>query len=263
MKTIKFHDKKLAYSIEGKGPAMVFLHGFPMDSRVWEGFTDDFTKSFTIITIDLPGFGHSEMIRSQHDISLMAEAVESVLLHENIEKATIVGHSMGGYVSLAFAEAYPEKLNGLVLFHSQASADDDAAKQNRNLAITKVENDFENYISTFITSLFDVSFAKTQPHQVERFKTIALSQCPQAVTAALAGMRDRESRLQTLADIQKPVLFILGKNDSRMPFARIMAQLALPQQAELLLLSDVAHMGFVEAKETIEKAILHFVLRCN
>lgn len=263
MNTINFHDKKLAYSIEGKGPAVVFLHGFPMDSRVWEKFADSFTKSFTVITIDLPGFGNSEIITKQHNMTLMAEAVEAILLHEHIEKATVVGHSMGGYVSLAFAEAYPEKLNGLVLFHSQASADDEVAKQNRNLAITKVEIDFENYISTFITSLFDETFAETQPHQVERFKAIALGQSQQAVAAALAGMRDRESRLQTLAELQTPVLFILGKNDSRMPFARIMAQLALPPQAELLLLSNIAHMGFVEAKETIANAILHFVLRCN
>lgn len=263
MNTIKFHDKKLAYSIEGEGPAVVFLHGFPMDSRVWEGFKNAFTKTFTAITIDLPGFGLSEMIHSQHDMTLMAQAVEAVLVYENIKKATLVGHSMGGYVSVAFAHAYPEKLNGLVLFHSQASADDEAAKQNRNQTITKVEDDAEKFVGSFIASLFDDSFAETQPHQVERFQTMALSQHQQAVIAALAGMRDRESHLQTLSELKIPVLFILGKNDSRVPFARVMAQLALPQQAELLLLSNVAHMGFVEAQEKTSKAILHFALRCN
>lgn len=262
MNTINFRDKKLAYSIEGKGPVVVFLHGFPMDSRVWEGFTEVFIQNLTAITIDLPGFGKSEVISKQHHMSLMAEAVEAVLLHEQIEKATIVGHSMGGYVSVAFAKAYPEKTNGLVLFHSHASADDEAAKQNRNLAIAKVENNTENFVGSFVASLFDETFAETQPHQVERFKTISLSQHPQAVTAALAGMRDRQSHLQTLSELKNPVLFILGKNDSRMPFARLMAQLALPQQAELLLLSSVAHMGFVEAKETTSKAVLHFMLRC-
>lgn len=170
---------------------------------------------------------------------------------------------MGGYVGLAFAKSYPEKLNGLVLFHSQAGADDETAKENRNKAIETVKLNHNDFAYSFIDSLFDHEFTLKYPEIVERFRAIATEQTPEAIVSALAGLRDRENQIELLTQIKIPVLFILGKSDSRMPFAKIMAQAALPPHAEMLLLADVGHMGFAEATEITCKAVRSFCERCN
>jgi pimeloyl-ACP methyl ester carboxylesterase len=263
MKKITFRQKQLAYRIHGQGPAMVFLHGFPMDHRVWEIFTSVFSKQFTVICPDLPGFGQSEMIQDEHHMWLMAEAVNAILAHEEISKALFVGHSMGGYAALALAKQYPERVSGLVLFHSHAAEDEATARANRANAIVDAITDIHGFIHRFIDGLFDAPFKQKYPERVDRIQKIAESQRKEAVTAAIAGLRDRESQLQLLSELNCPVVFILGKNDSRMPFARILAQVALPSHAELMLLSGVAHMGFEETPDITKQAILHFALRCQ
>jgi len=262
-KKVTFLNKHVSYTIAGNGPALVLVHGFPMDKRVWDDFVPILANDFTVIAIDLPGFGHSQMLEIQHNMWVMADAVKAVLDEEKIQKTVLTGHSMGGYVGLAFAKSYPEKLNGLVLFHSQAGADDETAKENRNMAIETVKLNHNNFAYSFIDSLFDPEFALKYPEIVERFRAIATEQTPEAIVSALAGLRDRENQIELLAQIKIPVLFILGKSDSRMPFTKIMAQAALPHHAEMLLLADVGHMGFAEATEKTCDAVRSFCERCN
>lgn len=261
MKTVLCNGKRIAYHCEGVGPAMVFLHGFPMDHRVWDQFVIPFQQQFQTIVIDLPGFGTSELLAAEHPMWLMAQAVDAVLVAEKIEKALLIGHSMGGYVSLAFAKQFSAKLTGVVLFHSHAMPDDDVAKASRAVALTQIDADVVAYVSNFINGLFSPDFGAKHPESVDRIKKIAQEQHPFSIRAAVAGLRDRESQLQLLSETKLPLLFILGKNDSRMPFARIMAQLALPAHAEMLLLGEVGHMGFEEAATITSEAILHFAQR--
>jgi pimeloyl-ACP methyl ester carboxylesterase len=258
-----FLNKLVSYTISGDGPALVLVHGFPMDKRVWDAFVPILANDFTVIAIDLPGFGHSQMLDIQHDMWVMADAVKAVLDEEKIEKIVLTGHSMGGYVGMAFAKSYPDKLNGLVLFHSQAGADDETAKENRNKAIETVKLNHNDFAYSFIDSLFDPEFALKNSNIVERFRTIATEQTPESIVSALAGLRDRENQIELLTQIKIPVLFILGKSDSRMPFSKIMAQAALPHHTELLLMADVGHMGFAEAPELTCKAVRSFCERCN
>ncbi|MDP1815475.1 MAG: alpha/beta hydrolase, partial [Leadbetterella sp.] len=118
MKSVTFRNKNISYSVDGQGDCLVLLHGFPMDSRVWDNSKPRFSEFYTVICIDLPGFGKSEMISDTHSMSLMAQAVNAVLTEENIEKCVMVGHSMGGYVALDFTNQFPEKLMGLIFLHS-------------------------------------------------------------------------------------------------------------------------------------------------
>ncbi len=262
MKTISYHQKKIAYELSGKGPVLVLVHGFPMDHRVWAAAVSILESNFTLICPDLPGFGQSEMLGHTHPMELMAGAINAILEHEKVEKTLLVGHSMGGYVSLAFAAQHPEKLAGLVLFHSHAAADDEAALAARALAIEQALRDSQSFVSHFAEGLFDPNFLQQHPKALQWINEIVRSQPAEAVVAALAGMRDRGSKLDVLHQLAVSVLFILGKTDSRMPFARLMAQVALPPKAELMLLSDVGHMGYLEAPETIFPAIRHFAIRC-
>lgn len=263
MKSVLYQGKRIAYAAESRGPALVFLHGFPMDRRVWDDYRHFFSSDFLVITIDLPGFGQSESFGEAHSMGLMAEAVKAVLDHEGIQKVVIVGHSMGGYAALAFAGMFPAMLHGLVLFHSHGAADDEVAHAARAKAMDEVRQNREAYVRGFIGGLFGQQAAIRHSAAAERITEIALSQTKEAVLASIAGLRDRTSKLSVLHELAVPVLFILGKQDSRMPFERIMAQMALPAHAELLLLSAVGHMGFLEAEATTAQAVAHFAQRCQ
>ncbi len=262
MKSALFQNHKVSYTIDGQGDCLVLLHGFPMDSRVWTNSKQRLAQFYKVICIDLPGFGQSEMLGKTHSMQLMAEAVNTVLEHEKIDKCVLVGHSMGGYASLEFANRFPEKLKGLVLYHSQAIADDETARENRNKAIQLVEIDKVVFINPFIDGLFDEYFAKSHPEKVDFIKNICVSQSEKGIIAALAGMRDRDEHLGVLAKIQIPVLFIMGKNDKRMPFRNIMEQAQIPQHAELLILDNVAHFGFIEKPSITGMTIGMFTKKC-
>lgn len=262
MKSVPFTTGKIAYTIEGKGDCLVFLHGFPMDQRVWKQFKHYFTKLFKVISIDLPGFGQSDHLAESHPMSMMAEVVNTVLSKEKIETCIITGHSMGGYVALEFANQFPEKLKGLILFHSQAAADDETGKINRNKAIQSVMENKTDFLNPFVDGLFDEVFFLFNPEKVQFIKDICQCQTEQAITAALSGMRDRNDHIDLLKRIEIPVLFILGKNDIRMPFTKIMSQAALPSHSELLILDHVAHFGFLENPDATGMTIRMFSEKC-
>lgn len=262
MKTLTFQQKQIAYHKKGEGNCLVLLHGFPMDSRVWKDFTEQLSNDFCVIAPDLPGLGKSDMLAERHDMSLMADVVAAILEAEKISQCVLAGHSMGGYVGLAFADKYPQMLAGLSLLHSHASADDAQGRENRNQAILKIHDDKKTFLTDFIKSLFDEELA-TQNTKAVRFITdITLSQEKQAVVAAMAGMRERENYIELLTQLKVPVQFVLGKSDNRMPFMKIMAQAALPPHGELLMLKGVGHMGFLESPLIVRDALKTFTARC-
>jgi pimeloyl-ACP methyl ester carboxylesterase len=262
MKTLTYNQKQIAYHKEGSGHCLMLVHGFPMDSRVWKAFIKELAVHFCVIAPDLPGLGQSEMLADRHDMSLMADVLAAILEKEDIARCVFAGHSMGGYVGLAFAARYPHKLSGLALLHSHATADDENTRKMRDEAILKVFDDKKTYLESFVDSLFDPQFLKQKPEAASQIKNITLSQDEKAIVAALAGMRERESHIELLTQIKVPVLFVLGKSDSRMPVVKIMAQTGLPAHAELLMLQGVGHMGFMEAPFIISHSLSAFAERC-
>lgn len=262
-KWIAFCQKKVSYSICGSGPAIVLLHGFLEDKHIWNKLSVFLKDQFTVVCIDLPGFGQSENHTEVHPMPLMADAVNEVLEAERISQCVLVGHSMGGYVSLAFARKYPAKLNGLVLFHSQAAADGEEGKDNRNRTIKVVQSNHKSYVSSFIPSLFAEKSVDKFQNEITQLKETSEQASLEGVCAALAGMRDRDDQLGLLKTIDKPVFFIIGKQDSKISMNTIWPQLELPRNCEALILDGVGHMGFIEAEEITSRAIKHFAERMN
>lgn len=249
------------YMVKGQGYAVVFLHGFLEDHSIWNDFSDQLQKKFTCICIDLPGFGKSDVFDESHPMDFMAIKVKEVLDKEQLGKCILVGHSMGGYVSLAFAKLFPEKLSGLVLFHSQAAADNAESKKNRDRTIKIVQQNHTAFIHSFIPSLFAEDHVADFSNEIDALRKIAEKTPANAIVAALLGMRDRESHLNTLEKLQIPVYFIIGKQDSKIPFEIIMPQLKLPSNCEALIMDEVGHMGFIEAKEKTFLSLEHFLKR--
>ena len=261
-KAVRFQDKNIVYQIKGSGPALVLLHGFLESKAIWDDFAGSLQNNFTVLSIDLPGHGESDEVAETHSMKLMAEAVKQVLKTENILHAVIAGHSMGGYVALQFALDHNEIVKGLVLFHSHSNADNDEARDNRRRTIDIVKKNRHNFIMQFIPDLFDQKHVHKYSLAIQKLQDIAGQMTAGAIIAALSGMRDRCSQLDYLANTKIPVLSILGKQDSRMPYKLLMEQAMVPSHSEILLLESVGHMGFIEAPGKTLPALKHFTTRC-
>ncbi len=260
-KQLQYEGHRVNYRIDGSGPAMVLLHGFLESLVMWEDFVQALSKMNKVITIDLPGFGKTDVFSGNHSMELMADVVNAVLEEEKINRCILAGHSMGGYVSLAFAKKYGSKLKGLVLFHSHAGADDEQAKINRNRTIEIVKKNHKDFIAAFIPSLFAEENINKFHDKIEEAKAVSLETSAEGIIAALAGMRDREDHTDLLQTLSIPVLFIAGKQDSRIPPEKILPQIVLPKHSEALLLEGVGHMGFVEARKQTLRTLAHFAIK--
>lgn len=260
-KQLIFQEHPVNYNISGSGPTMVLLHGFLESIAIWDDFSGALSKTNRVIAIDLPGFGKTGIFSENHTMEFMADVVNAVLENENVNHCLIVGHSMGGYVSLAFAKKYEVKLRGLVLFHSHAGADDEQGKLNRNRTIEIVRKNHKNFISGFIPLLFAEENIEKFSDAITKLKKDSLQTSAQGVMAALAGMRDRLDNTELLNNLNIPVLFIVGKQDSRIPMDKILPQIALPKHSEALILNGVGHMGFIEARKQTLRTLAHFGIK--
>lgn len=260
---IEYRNQNIHYTEQGDGPALVLLHGFTESLEIWNSFSEILSRKFHVVCIDLPGHGRSANLDTVHTMELLAETVHAVLSFCRIKQCVLVGHSMGGYVALAFANLYPGLLKGLVLFHSQADADDEETRHNRDRTIALVKMNRHGFINQFIPDLFAPENHERLSREIEVLKNQAGSISGKGLIAALEGMKLRNGWRELLLQLNIPVYFIAGKKDTRIPFLKVLEQLALPKHAEALLLENVAHMGYLEAPEITLAAIRDFALRVN
>lgn len=255
---ISFKGSTIHHSIHGKGRAVVLLHGFTESLDIWKPFTRKLAYDHTVICVDLPGHGRSGVIGDVHTMDLMAEAVNAVIKEAGISQAVMVGHSMGGYVALAFAEKYPRKTRGLTLFHSHAAADSPEAMASRDRTIDIIDKDKKGFIQGFIPSLFDPRNVERFRQEISQLKVIAASMSKEAIIAALRGMKLRPDRTHVLANSDIPIQFIIGKNDTRIPMELVVPQTLLPSYSEVTILEGVGHMGFIEERQKTFHAVRSF-----
>ncbi len=261
METIKFQKKSIAYTDEGAGKVIVLLHGFTESSGIWQSFSKKLSAKYRVIAIDLPGHGKSAVYGVVHSMEFMADAVYAVLKKLKTPKCLLIGHSMGGYVTLAFAKKYPERLRGICLFHSHCFADTSAEQSNRNRTIGIVGQDKFNYLAQFVPSLFPVEVHKKLSKVIHLMIQQATKMEKEGLIAALEGMKNREDHSELLKKTKLPVLFILGLKDTRVPVARIWEMISLPVVSDSLLLRNVGHMGYVEEPNLTYEALVAFARR--
>ncbi|MDR0437368.1 MAG: alpha/beta hydrolase [Bacteroidales bacterium] len=232
----------------GTEKPLVLLHGFMESQAIWDPFFDALGEERCVITLDLPGHGQTQQFAEIYTMSLMAECVKSVLDAENIEKATIIGHSMGGYVALEFAYLFPERTVQFGLFHSQAAAETEQGRANRNRAVEALKQNKKGFISQLIPDLFAPENIEKYQTEIQKLIEIAQTMSVENIIAATLGMRDRNCRLDMLRNAKKAVIFIQGKQDKRFPDEMIFSQIQLCNQAEVLYL-NCGHMGFLECEK--------------
>ncbi|MEI6434412.1 MAG: alpha/beta hydrolase [Bacteroidota bacterium] len=255
---VKFQKKNIFFTDEGKGKVIVLLHGFTESSKIWTGFASKLSEKYRVITIDLPGHGKSGRVAKIHTMELMADVVCAVLKKAGIGKSLMIGHSMGGYLTLAFAEKYPKMLKGIGLFNSHCFADTSEDISNRDRTIAIVEKDKFSFVAQFIPGLFPVEVHKLFAKQIERLVQRASKMDKESVIAALEGMKVRKDQTELLKTTNLPVLFILGLKDSKAPLTKLWEMVSLPAKSEILLLRDCGHMGYIEAPEATFGAVMNF-----
>jgi pimeloyl-ACP methyl ester carboxylesterase len=261
MKRIEFEGRQIHYQVAGEGSALVLLHGFMESLAIWDEFAENLSESFRVIRIDLPGHGKTPASGQVHSMELMAAAVKAVLDNLEVDRCVMIGHSMGGYVTLEFAKQYPLMLCGMGLFHSHAAADTYEAKENRMRTIKIINLNRKGFIKQFIPDLFaEANIVRFSGH-IEQLIKNAEMMTAQSITDTLMGLKDRTGKYDLLLNTKIPVLFIAGKEDSRIPVQNILAQAILPRYSEVLVLGDVGHMGFIEAKEKTMEMVRGFAVK--
>jgi pimeloyl-ACP methyl ester carboxylesterase len=263
MNHIIYQHKKVAYQLEGEGKLLVLLHGFCEDQSFWDEFKVDLLSTHQILTLDLPGFGQSE-VPEQSSIAYMANAVQAVVEHINWKQFTLIGHSMGGYVTLAFAHHYPQYLNGIGLFHSHCFEDSAEKKAARLKSIDFVSaNGSAPYVKQVIPSLFASDYFIQNAPLINQLVEKASKYSPEGIINALQAMHDKTDQSDLLKAITIPVLFIIGKKDLVTPYELCIKQTHYPATASIQVLENVGHMGMFEEKENCQKIIVDFIEFCE
>ncbi|MBF6609956.1 MAG: alpha/beta hydrolase [Chryseobacterium sp.] len=205
----------LNYEISGNGTQnLVLLHGFMENLLIWEEMEPFLSEKFRLIKIDLPGHGKSPVLDEIHTMEQMAMKVKEVADFLNLEKFHLLGHSMGGYVSLAFAENYPQFLKSLTLFFSTYFPDDEEKKEQRRKSFRIILENFRVYVSAGIPNLFNPNEKDILEGKIELAKEIALATKPEGALACVKGMIERSDRMHVIQGLEAKILIIAGKHDS-------------------------------------------------
>jgi len=261
MSSILYQDKKIEYQVSGTGKPVVLLHGYCEDSQMWDHFIP-LLPAAMYITIDLPGFGKSEVVPNV-SIAKMAEIVLEVLKELAIKKTILIGHSMGGYISLAFAEKYPEALMGLGLFHTHPYADSDVQKRSRDKGINFLErNGSAHYTKQLIPKLFPAGFTRFNNFLVNNLIYRASRFPIEGLIGGLKAMRDRPDRSKVLSNVNCLVHFIIGKKDTTVDEKRALEQTTLADNSLIHILPEVGHMGMFEQPKKTAAMVEQFINHC-
>ena len=257
MYKILYKNTRISYSDTGKGSPIVLLHGFLENQTMWQDLVPELSKKHRIITIDLLGHGETGNLGYLHSMEDQADMVYVLLSHLKIKKAVFIGHSLGGYIAMAFAEIYPETIKGLVLLNSTSRADNDERKANRDRAIKAVKQNYTAFVRMSIANLFSEKNREILLDAIENTRTEALKTSLQGIVASLEGMKIRKDREVLLHFSAFPKLLILGKQDPVLNYEENVTQLE-NTSVQLVTFPD-GHMSHIENEKELMKVLLDFL----
>ncbi len=260
-KKFLYRDSNIVYRIEGDGANVVLLHGFGEDSRIWDHQVEFLKNHCRLIVPDLPGSGGSPFNKNLVSIEDYADAVYELLLHENISECILSGHSMGGYITLAFAEKYPQLLKGFGLVHSTAFEDSPEKKELRKKAVETIgQYGAYPFLKNTIPGLFGLEFKQNYPGKVNELVERSKEFSKEALKQYYTAMMNRPRRINVLEESKLPVLFVTGTEDTAAPVNDVLKQVHLPKIAYIHILKNCGHMGMWEEKYLMNKYLLEFIL---
>jgi pimeloyl-ACP methyl ester carboxylesterase len=258
-KYVIYKTKNIFYRKYGSGKPVMLVHGFGEDGNIWSNQIAFLQNNFLLLVPDLPGSGKSEML-TENNIAITdyAEVLLAILTEEKITQCCIIGHSMGGYIALAFAKKYPDFLNALGLVHSTAYADTEIKITTRKKAIEFIQaNGSQAFLKTSTPNLFWDK--EKNKEAIENLIAEGNNFSQAALVQYYHAMINREETTEVLKTFTKPILFIIGQYDDAVPFADSMQQTYLPSYAYIHILRNAAHMGILEEKEKTNNILADFL----
>lgn len=259
-KEIQIEGKKIFYCVTGSGKPVMLVHGFGEDRTVWKHQKDYLNNKFKLIIPDLPGSGLSE-ITDDMSMEGMAEVLHSIIHEENIDKCVMIGHSMGGYITLAFAEMYWNHLSAFGLFHSTAYADTEEKKATRQKGIAFIkEHGTFAFLKNVTPNLFSTQTKDKKPELIDEQINSSDNFSPTALVSYYQAMIERPDRTAILKQSTVPVLFIIGKYDNAVSPADTLKQCHLPGISYIHMLNQSGHMGMLEEPQQSNQILEKFLL---
>jgi len=250
---------KIFFKVQGEGIPVVLVHGFPMNQSVWDIFASDLSKNFKVFTPDLPGFGKSEF-QTPLTIDSVAQELINWIRGNRMSPCVLIGHSLGGYVSLAMVEKAPGLFSGLGLFHSTAYADSDEKKDSRTKTVEFIR---KNGVQAFTSNFIQALFADPNHPGIPWVRNITIQSAEETVIAYTLAMRDRPDRQNTLTEFKHPILFLGGEKDQGIPPDSLRKQAEICPDPDLHILPRIAHMGMFEKLAETSEIVRMFINRCQ
>jgi pimeloyl-ACP methyl ester carboxylesterase len=235
---------------------LVLLHGHGVDDSIWDSIDASINDYYTVVRPNISLFTFCKTVEEY------ADELHRFLTNAVIEKFTLIGHSMGGYIALAFAEKYPEMLEGFGLFHSTAYADDESKKHQRDQTIDMLRNyGTEMFVKNTAANLYGDRFKELYPQKIKEH-ILRFGKLPaEALITGIVAMRDRKDRTSVLAAMPFPVLFIIGMQDKLLPFESCIELSEYPKQSYPFILAEAGHMGMVERPDASARMISWYMGR--
>jgi pimeloyl-ACP methyl ester carboxylesterase len=251
---------QLAYFDEGKGEQTILLiHGFGEDHGIWKNQIEFLSNHYRVIAPNLPGV-HCKPLALHHsqtpDIRMYEEVLHDLMHHLHIEQYYIVGHSMGGYIGLSFADYYVNHVQGLLLLHSTAYKDNEAKKTSRMKVAEFIQEwGVSKYLETATPNLFGDAFKKVNPAAIQNVIDSGTDISPEAMIQFVFAMRNRKAMTHLLQQHTIPVWMIAGEADLAVPIQDSLEQIKLLPSSNSLVLENVGHMGMLEATDQVNEFI--------
>jgi pimeloyl-ACP methyl ester carboxylesterase len=255
-----FKNTNIHYTISGKGNAIVLLHGFLENTTMWNAISKVLSKKYKIICIDLLGHGKSGNHGYIHTMNDQAEMIKAVLNNLKLRKYIFIGHSMGGYIALAFAKLFPSTLKGLCLMNSTALSDSAEKKLNRDRAIIAVKQNHKTFVRIAIPMLFSEENRAIFPSEIKQITNEALQISKQGIIASLEGMKIREDFTSIYKTSEFPIQMIIGKQDPALEYSKLISQ-TKNTKVQVIEFPD-GHMSHIENKTELTQALSSFIKTC-
>ncbi|GLX66287.1 alpha/beta fold hydrolase [Paenibacillus glycanilyticus] len=253
----------LAYydSRAGQLPVVVLLHGYCGSSAYWERVVEPLGAAARIIALDLRGHGGSSEETGPDETNVMelyADDLAAMLDQLNINKACVLGHSLGGYIALAFAERYEDKLTAFGLVHSTPLPDSEPAKDNRDNAVAAIKKDgVSAFVEGLVPKLYSPDNKLTMTESVERSIAIGRGTSASGAVGAAKGMKVRPDRTEVLKRTSLPLLLLAGEQDQIIPAEKTFVVDGPEVNQEKIM--NAGHMSMVEQPEAFVEAVQRFI----
>jgi len=266
-RTAKYHQHQIGYRVSGTGHPVMLLHGFGEDSNIWADQVVSLNDDFRVYVPDLPGTGlSSDALQAEKAWTMekFAAAIREIALQEHLNTFTLIGHSMGGYITMAFAEAYPQMLNGFGLVNSSSFADNEEKIAARKKGIEFIQsNGAQKFLEQMIPNLYGDHYKSIHSEDITKHLEAVKNSSASSLVSYYTAMMMRPDRRDILRETQKPVLFIIGAEDKTVNLSDSMAQCHLPQESHVILLETSGHMGMREEAHKTTLAMKDFLRRLN